>query len=231
MITDLPVHLTVKKLDGDDLVDCFLCVKQLKLRNMRRHVGQHILFAFRGIADKASLKPGMEVGVSLCGWCGRDGQCQVQLVKGKTTAIVSSCTYHYSKMAYARALQANKSSPCTNVPIYCPICPESLSGQPRTIWKYNAMNHFIADHRPSSDGKKLAEISPSFIVESFISSEEENWMGIPHTAIKEWRDEHEIPDTDGIEEIAETNKRKRAESEVSTQPPLKRAVHVVPDSR
>jgi hypothetical protein len=83
----------------------------------------------------------------------------------------------------------------------------------------------------SSDGKKLAEISPSFIVESFISSEEENWMGIPHTAIKEWRDEHEIPDTDGIEEIAETNKREGAESEVSTQPPSKRAVHVVPDSR
>jgi hypothetical protein len=42
-------------------------------------------------------------------------------------------------------------------------------------------------------------------VESFISSQEENWMGIPGNAIKEWRDEHEISDTDGIEQIINTS--------------------------
>jgi hypothetical protein len=60
----------------------------------------------------------------------------------------------------------------------------------------------------------LAEISPSFLVESFISSQEENWMGIPGNAIKDWRDEHEISDTDGIEQIintSEANKREQAE--------------------
>jgi hypothetical protein len=225
LITDLPAHLTAKKLDGDDQVECFMCDKRLRLKNMRKHVGQHILFAFRGMSDKLPLKPGMHVGVIPCGWCGREGQCQVQLVgKEKSYSVISSCPYHYSKMSYTRALQPNKSSPCTNVPIHCPICPHSLSGQPRTIWKYNAMNHFITEHKPASDSKTLTEISPSFLVESFISSQEENWMGIPGNAIKEWRDEHEIPDTDGIEEIintSEANKRERAESVVSTQPPKK----------
>ena len=88
------------------------------------------------------------------------------------------------------------------------------------------MNHFVTDHSPDSDGKNLAEISPSFLVESFITSEEENWMGIPGCVIKEWRSEYEIPDTDDIEEILDTNKRAQAESEVSTQPPLKRTACV-----
>jgi hypothetical protein len=39
-------------------------------------------------------------------------------------------------------------------------------------------------------------------------------MGIPGNAIKEWRDEYEISDTDGIEQIintSEANKREQAE--------------------
>ena len=125
-------------------------------------MGQHILFAFKGMSDKLPLKPGMHVGVIPCGWCGREGQCQVQLVgKEKSYSVISSCPYHYSKMSYTRALQPNKSSPCTNVPIHCPICSHSLSGQPRTIWKYNAMNHFITEHKPASHSRKLTEISPS----------------------------------------------------------------------
>jgi hypothetical protein len=51
-------------------------------------------------------------------------------------------------------------------------------------------------------------------------------MGIPEKIIRDWRDEYNIPDTDGIEEISETMKRQRAASVasvVSTQPQRKNA--------
>jgi hypothetical protein len=139
LVTDLPEHLTVKKLDGDDEVECFLCAKpkKLKLRDMRKHVGKHVLLAFRDISEHSSIKS-VEVGADPCGcsgWCGREG-CKVQLTQargGKSWSILSSCHYHYAKLSYARALQPTKSSPWTNVLIHCPICPESLSGQPGTI--------------------------------------------------------------------------------------------------
>ena len=52
-------------------------------------------------------------------------------------------------------------------------------------------------------------------------------MGILEKIIRDWRDEYNIPDTDGIEEISETMKRQRAGSVagsvVSTQPKRKNA--------
>jgi hypothetical protein len=102
--------------------------------------------AFRDVEDSLSLKYGMQIGVSPCGWCVREG-CTVQL-SNNTNNISSSCSYHYTKMMYAKAAQYSKTSPCTNVPINCPICPEGLSGQPRTIRKYNALAHFAAEHVP-----------------------------------------------------------------------------------
>ncbi|KAF8240202.1 hypothetical protein L208DRAFT_1233431 [Tricholoma matsutake] len=154
--------------------------QNLKLRDMRKHVGKHILAAFRGAPYPWPLKPGMDIVVDPCGWCEREG-CKT-IVQGKSQSILSSCPYHYAKMSYSRALPSTKSLPCTNVPIHCQICPESLSGQPRTIWKYNAMNHFVAEHKP--DGEKLADISPLFLVEAFITSKEEKWLGIPQDTIQ-----------------------------------------------
>ena len=140
LISDLPVHLTVKKLTGEDEIECLLChnetSKKFKLKDMRSHVGKHILFEFRNIAQFSTLKPGAVIGLDPCGWCGRDG-CLTQLSKkGNTLAspiVTSSCEYHYGKMAYGRAATCSQSSPCSNVPIHCPVCPMSVSGQPRTI--------------------------------------------------------------------------------------------------
>ena len=39
-------------------------------------------------------------------------------------------------------------------------------------------------------------------------------MGIDETLTDDWREEHDIPDTDGIEEMREDLKRARAESNV-----------------
>jgi hypothetical protein len=216
-ITDLPAHLTVIKLQGDEQVECHFCNASTKLKDMRNHVGKHILCAFRGVEDP-SLKA--SISVNPCGWCGRQG-CKVQLIKkGTSNSISSSCPYHYSKMMYGRAAQYSKSSPCTNVPIHCPLCLEGLSGQPKTIWKYNAFAHFAAEHVPLGSDS-LPEIPSSFIVDTFISSKEESDMGIGQQSTQDHRDQYNIPGTDGFEE--EMKKRERAESVVSTEPPRKAA--------
>ena len=54
-----------------------------------------------------------------------------------------------------------------------------------------------------------------FLVDSFITSEEEGLMGIDETLTEDWREENQIPDTDGIEEMQEYLKQARAESSVS----------------
>ena len=124
-ISDLPVHLTVIKLQEDEQVECHFCNVSTKLKDMRNYVGKHILCAFRGVEDP-SLKA--SISVNLCGWCGRQG-CKIQLIKkGTSNFISSSCPYHYSKMMYGRAAQYSKSSSCTTVPIHCPLCLEGLSG-------------------------------------------------------------------------------------------------------
>jgi hypothetical protein len=144
----------------------------------------------------------------------------MQSEKGNAGHITSSCPYHYSKMVYWRAAQYSKSSPCTNVPILCPLCPPGLSGQPKTIWKYNAFAHFAAEHIPPGSDS-LPEISSKFIVETFISSKEERGMGIGQEATDEHRDQYNIPDTDGFEEM---QKSEWAESDTSISSTPKKIV-------
>ncbi|KAF8153115.1 hypothetical protein B0H34DRAFT_641970, partial [Crassisporium funariophilum] len=50
--------------------------------------------------------------------------------------IKSSCSYHYEKMSYKSAKQSTLITPCTNIPINCPLCPFLVSGKPHTVWKY-----------------------------------------------------------------------------------------------
>jgi len=168
------------------------------------------LFAMRNIDENVSLRPGAkvgilylhlkicchnisQVGVDPCGFCGLDG-CVVQ----------------------GMAVKCTKSAPCTNVPIHCPLCPASLSGHPRTIWKYNVMFHLAEYHADwGSDDPTLPRIPGQLLVDSFITSEEESFMGIDATLTDDWREDNNIPDTDGIEEMREDLKRARAESNVS----------------
>ena len=164
---------------------------------MRSHIGKHIIFEFRNIAQFSALKPGAVIGLDPCGWCRRDG-CLIQLSKkGNTSSIVTShCEYHYGKMVYGRVATCSQSSTCTNVPIHCPVCSMSVSGQPRTIWKYNAMNHFISEHVPESS--VLPKIPHEFLIDSFIASKEETLMGISIHTTSTWRTQHDIPPSDDV---------------------------------
>ena len=62
---------------------------------------------------------------------------------------------YYAQMLYQAAAQFSKSSPCTNVPIHCPICPTSVSKAPQTIWKYNALFHLTSEHATDSTPPKI----------------------------------------------------------------------------
>ena len=79
------------------------------------------------------------------------------------------------------------------------------------------MYHFVMEH---AEINELPPIPPSFLVETFITSQEESLMGVKKEVTSNWRKQYDIPGTDGLEEMKESMKRERAESNV-TQPPTK----------
>ncbi|EIM84177.1 uncharacterized protein STEHIDRAFT_41835, partial [Stereum hirsutum FP-91666 SS1] len=103
-------------------VPCLLCGRTYKLSVMRNHVGWHILYMMRSLEDPFGLLNGQKIGADPCGFCGLDS-CRTQLTKtGKKVSITSSCPYHHAGMKYNLATQTTTSTPCTNVPIHCPLC-------------------------------------------------------------------------------------------------------------
>ena len=83
------------------------------------------------------------------------------------------------------------------------------------VWKYNDMYHLAEYHANwGSNDLTLPRNAGQLLVDSFITSEE-GLMGIDETSTKDWRDENQIPNTDGIEEIRKVLKWARAESSVS----------------
>jgi hypothetical protein len=130
--------------------------KEVKLSKMRNHVGGHILRSLRGADDmkikaywKRREKAATEgqntndtdelkqIGENPCGFCGLDG-CFTSLLGKKSGnsikfTITSNCPYHYERMQYKNAAISSNNMPCTNVPIHCPLCLPSFSGNPQTI--------------------------------------------------------------------------------------------------
>ncbi|KAJ7498376.1 hypothetical protein B0H11DRAFT_1856325 [Mycena galericulata] len=209
-VHDVPPQLTPKvKLGAQDLITCFTCEGQVKLSAMRNHVGHHILFALHERSDPKPTKT--RVGADPCGFCGRDG-CYTQLViAGGSSKITSNCGYHYSKMNYKAAKNCTQNSPCTNIPIHRPLCPRSASGNPRTIWKYNAIYHLISEH--TEENKELPAIPAQFTIDTFIRRQEEEWMGITAQETDRYRELNHIPDSDAVDVMTEGQKRARERSE------------------
>ena len=95
---------------------------------------------------------------------------------GKPAKITSDCTYHYATLVYSKALESKETSPCTNLPLNCPICPVGLNEQRRTFWKYNFIQHMTEEHL--TEEGILASCPPELIVSTHITKSEELWMGI-----------------------------------------------------
>jgi len=110
----------------------------LKPQKVLEHVAQHLLF---DVSIDHSLEP--------CGFCLRlSPSCALFLRRGKGAG--SSCQVdekcsrcpNFHPFAYRSASTESDNSPCTNVPIVCPLCP---SIDP-AVWKYNMEQHFIKRH-------------------------------------------------------------------------------------
>ncbi|KZP23238.1 hypothetical protein FIBSPDRAFT_737876, partial [Athelia psychrophila] len=102
------------------------------------HIASHIL---HDIAIDRDLEA--------CGLCLRPSpQCQLQLQKPKgcngnpaVNINASSCP-NLIKFQYKVAAHSSPSSPCSNVPISCPLCSA-------VIWRYNLCVHFRKQHQSS----------------------------------------------------------------------------------
>ncbi|KAI0258005.1 hypothetical protein BC834DRAFT_915424, partial [Gloeopeniophorella convolvens] len=84
-----------------------------------------------------------------CGLCLRSYKvCQIYLRKNKgrhgnpkidkDRSLCSSTV----KFSYATAAKSSSSSPCSNVPLACPVCPSNSPA----VWRYNLRAHFLRLH-------------------------------------------------------------------------------------
>ena len=116
-----------KQSDSDPQKACYCCRKNVKLSNMRTHVGKHIL-----AKDIESRFP--------CGYCGRDA-CSRSIIhtdkKKRYPKPQSNCPY-YVHMTRTPS-KSSRRIPCTNVIITCPYCKAA-------VWKYNIVNHYADMH-------------------------------------------------------------------------------------
>ena len=198
---NMPGHLVrQQKHSSKDKVNCFLCPEVVKLSSMRGHVGRHILHKIRH-SQSSGITQDSVLGESPCGFCGRDG-C-ITLLKVKPNAppntapiILSTCDYHYDRMQYSTAKKFSKSTPCTNVPIHCQLCPPSETGDVCTIWKYNALQHIWDED--TSDGT-LPELSPQLWIDIFITRAEEVALGIPEEGTTAYRKKMMHPESDALQ--------------------------------
>ncbi|KAF8981384.1 hypothetical protein BDQ17DRAFT_1168214, partial [Cyathus striatus] len=145
IVDNIPETLVLNKLDSGEVVSCHICGDEKMIKQMCEHVGKHVLAKFRGKPDRGLLQ---EIEVEPCGFCGREDVCITTLTKKRNGAgsITSTCEYQDISMKYKSTTIFKPSNHCTNVPIHCPFCLPSISGVPKTIWKYNAINHFLIFH-------------------------------------------------------------------------------------
>ena len=111
---------------------------RLKIHDLLSHIGAHLLF-------DNSLDPSLQ----LCGLCLQPSPlCAFFLRKGKGTGSSQQIDMRTSRcpnliaFSYLSAAKEATHSPCTNVPVICPLCPSTSSA----VWKYNIKAHFEKFH-------------------------------------------------------------------------------------
>ncbi|KAJ7429842.1 hypothetical protein B0H11DRAFT_1944117 [Mycena galericulata] len=192
VVENVPEHLTRTKLRAKDKISCLICGKEQRLNTMRHHVAKHILLSLRGVTEGGLQNP---VGSEPCGFCGLDG-CFTQLVNFKHPKKTS-----VYQVKLPLSLLRDELQGCKNCSKDFSIheCPNSLiSGEPPTIWKYNAMYHIVAEHSLPNNNT-LPPIPAHFMRELFIRKSEEDALGIPQAKTEAHRLRYQIPDSDAID--------------------------------
>ena len=130
-----------------NVYECTLCSPKVVLdlsQNQRilEHAAAHVLH-----------DPKVERTTEPCGLCLRPAPlCQIFLKKGKganrTLKIdkYTGCPIKPS-FSYGVASESSASSPCSNVPITCPLCPAKVTP---AIWKYNMKYHIRNVHKTAT---------------------------------------------------------------------------------
>ena len=116
-------------------------------------------------------------------------------------------------MNYASACKSTRSTPCTNVPLHCPLCPTGVNSQLTTFWKYNLIYHMHMYH--VSDQDVLPPFPVELRVTSHIGKSEERLLGVSPEKTRTWRNQYKMPDSDAITAYQDDLQRKRAVSSVS----------------
>ncbi|KAI0257783.1 hypothetical protein BC834DRAFT_793882, partial [Gloeopeniophorella convolvens] len=107
-------------------------------QDVLEHIGSHVLF-----------DPSVDHSTEPCGLCLQSFVvCRVYLKKGRGRngglsihRDRTTCPNEI-KFSYNIASKSSASSPCSNVPLYCPICPSGSSA----VWRYNLKAHFAHLH-------------------------------------------------------------------------------------
>ncbi|KAJ6453282.1 hypothetical protein C8R47DRAFT_926561, partial [Mycena vitilis] len=110
------------------------------------HIGAHILF-----------DPNIDRSTQPCGICLSPAPiCEFLHLKNnkeKIDTARSKCPNSAIKFRYSTAAVSTTSSPSSNVPVNCALCP---TGHP-AVWRYNYLAHLRAAH-PSAPEEKYASI-------------------------------------------------------------------------
>ena len=104
------------------------------------HMAAHILY------DPAVRNPSQE----LCGLCLRPApMCTIYLKKGRGASrgysvnMKDSSCMNLIRFKYATAATSSENSPCSNVPVICPLCPQRAPA----VWSYSLDAHFRDRHK------------------------------------------------------------------------------------
>lgn len=112
----------------------------LQGQKVLEHIGAHILH-----------DPSLTQSTQLCGLClWPPPFCQFFLIKGKSAngslkinqTSSQGCVMKV-KYSYSAAAESSFSSPCSNVPVACPLCSKTSPA----VWKYFMKAHFQETHR------------------------------------------------------------------------------------
>jgi hypothetical protein len=109
-----------------------------KPQRVLEHMGAHILF-----------DPGVDRLEMPCGLCLRPSNvCQYFLLKGKGSKGNPRVDMERSagcrrlvNFQWGKAAVSDKNAPCSNVPLFCPLCP-------KVVWRYNLEYHLKTVHTP-----------------------------------------------------------------------------------
>lgn len=122
-----------RALSANVMWNCKLCDRECKPAKMREHVAAHLIEA----VDLGEIHP------DTCGYCGTHGDgCVVSLEQGSARGILvpySTCDFFYK---FNLKSASKLSSPCSNVPLRCPGCPDEET----VYWKYNLRVHCAQKH-------------------------------------------------------------------------------------